>query len=242
MDSSTNAPSASRSLTSLAFERLRDDILRGRLAPAERLRIQALSEHYQIGPTAIREALSRLTTEGLVQAEDQRGFTVTPVSRDDLIDLTETRIRVEQMALRMAVQHGDVEWESLVLSASHRLARAEQQPWTEASLAGWSAAHRQFHDALVVGCGSPWTLRLSRLLFDQSERYRALSARPAKKRKRDVGGEHRALADAALARDADALCKLVDAHFRTTAQLILENGLAERGARDLKQPRRSNGG
>ena len=105
----------------------------------------------------------------------------------------------------------------------------------------WSAAHRQFHDALIVGCGSPWTLRLCRLLFDQSERYRALSVQPARKKKRDVGSEHRELADAALARDADALCTLIDSHFRTTAHLILEGGLGDGGARSAKAARRSNG-
>ncbi|MFM2056938.1 MAG: hypothetical protein RLY71_1323, partial [Pseudomonadota bacterium] len=111
MDLSISAP---RSLTSMAFERLRHDILQGHLAPTERLRIQALSERYQIGATAIREALSRLVTDGLVESEDQRGFTVAPVSREELLDLTQTRIQVEQMALRMAVARGDVEWETQV--------------------------------------------------------------------------------------------------------------------------------
>ena len=213
MNIAASAPSSARSLTSLAYERLRDDILRGRLAPSERLRIQALSERYQIGATAIREALSRLTTDGLVEAEDQRGFTVAPVSREELLDLTETRIQIEGAALRMAVANGDVEWESQVLSSFHRLSRAEAQPWTEETLAAWALAHRQFHDALVMGCGSPWTLRLCRLLYDQTERYRNLSVQPAKKRKRDVGKEHRELMEAAIARDADALCMLINAHF-----------------------------
>ena len=235
------ATSSARSLTSLAFELLRDDILRGRLAPSERLRIQALSEHYGIGATAIREALSRLTTEGLVQAEDQRGFMVSPVSRGELVDLMQTRCQVEQMALRMAVANGDVEWESRVLSSAHRLSRAETQPPNDESLAVWATAHRQFHEALVAGCGSPWMMRLCRLLYDQSERYRALSVQPAKKRKRDVGTEHRELAEAALARDADRLCRLIEAHFRRTAELILQSGLVEDPSAVTARPRRGNG-
>jgi len=234
-------PSSARSLTSLAFERLREDILGGRLAPSERLRIQALSERYEIGPTAIREALSRLTTDGLVQAEDQRGFTVSPVSHAELLDLTQTRIRVEQMALRMAVANGDVEWESRVLSSAHRLSRAETQPMNAEALAAWAAAHRQFHEALVAGCGSPWLVRLCRLLYDQSERYRALSVRPAKKQKRDVGQEHRELAQAALARDADALCRLIEAHFRRTTDLIVQGGLVEDPHTGTTGTRRRNG-
>ena len=221
--------SSARSLTSLAYERLREDILRGHLAPSERLRIQALSERYGIGATAIREALSRLITDGFVHAEDQRGFSVASVSRDELLDLTRTRIEIEQMALRMAVANGDVEWESRILSSFHRLSRAEAQPWTDEALAAWAAAHRQFHDALIEGCGSPWTLRLCRLLYDQTERYRNLSVQPAKKVKRDVGKEHRELAEAAMARDADALCRLTEAHFRETTRLILDSGFAGPG-------------
>jgi DNA-binding GntR family transcriptional regulator len=240
MDIASAAPSSARSLTSLAFERLREDILRARLAPSERLRIQALSERYGIGATAIREALSRLMTDGLVDAEDQRGFTVASVSREQLLDLTQTRIKVEQMALRMAVVRGDVEWESEVLSSFHRLSRAEAPPWTDEKLVAWGAAHRRFHDALIMGCASPWTLRLCRLLYDQSERYRNLSVRPAKKRKRDVGKEHRELMEAALARDADGLCRLVEAHFRQTTDLILDSGLADAGSANGRKPHRSD--
>jgi len=234
------APTNARSLTSLAYERLREDILRGRLAPSQRLRIQALSEGYGIGATAIREALSRLTTDGLVEAEDQRGFTVAPVTREDLVDLTQTRSEIEQMALRLAVARGDVEWESQVLSSFHRLSRAETQPLTPDVVAAWSAAHRQFHDTLVAGCGSPWTLRLCRLLYDQTERYRNLSAQPARQRKRDVGKEHRQIMEAAMARDADALCRLIDAHFRETTRLILDAGFADGGTAGSRKAARAD--
>ncbi|HEY2187869.1 MAG TPA: FCD domain-containing protein [Caldimonas sp.] len=227
MDIATVTPSSSRSLTSLAFERLREDILSGRLAPSERLRIQALTERYQIGATAIREALSRLTTDGLVDAEDQRGFTVASVSREELLDLTQTRIQIEQMALRMAIARGDVEWESRLLSSFHRLSRIDVRHVTAETLAAWKTAHRQFHDALLLGCGSPWTLRLCRLLYDQTERYRNLSERGARKRKRDVGKEHREMMEAAIARDADRLCRLIEAHFRETTNIILDGGFAD---------------
>jgi DNA-binding GntR family transcriptional regulator len=219
MELTTSAP---RSLTSQAFERLRNDILQGHLAPSERLRIQALSERYQIGATAIREALSRLVTDGLVESEDQRGFTVTPVSREELLDLTHTRIQIEQMALRTAVARGDVEWETQVLSSFHRLSRLESQPWSEELMANWAVAHRQFHEALILGCASPWTVRLCRLLYDKSERYRNLSAIEGRERGRDVTKEHKKLADAALARDPDALCRSIEAHFGLTTKLIVD--------------------
>jgi GntR family carbon starvation induced transcriptional regulator len=220
MDLSTATPGA-KSLTTQAFERLRADILRGQLRPAERLRIQALSERYGIGATAIREALSRLVTDGFVESEDQRGFCVAPVSREDLMDLTHTRIELECIALRGAIEHGGIDWESALMSAFHRLSRTPP-PATPELHAPWAAAHHQFHDALVAGCASPWNLRLCRLLYDQSERYRNLAERYTSRQNRDPVKEHRALMEAAMARDADKASKLLGEHFWETTEIILK--------------------
>jgi GntR family transcriptional regulator, carbon starvation induced regulator len=220
----TSLTASARSLTSVAFERLRADILAGELLPTERLPIQALSERYQVGATAIREALSRLVTEGLVTTVDQRGFRVTPVSRAELLDLTRTRVRVEQIALRGAIEHGDVEWESRLLSAFHRLSRTPP-PTSPERGAQWSAVHRAFHDALIDGCASAWTMRLCRLLYDSSERYRNLARQTTHDRGRDVAAEHRALMDSAMARDADGACRLLGQHFTETTEIILAGGL-----------------
>ena len=223
-----SAIAPAKSLTSVAFERLRVAILAGELLPKERMPIQALSERYEVGPTAIREALSRLVTEGLVTSEDQRGFRVTPVSRADLLDLTQTRMRVEQMALRLAIEHGDIEWESRLLSRLHRLSRTP--PPTSPELdAPWAAAHRSFHEALIDGCASPWTVQLCRLLYDKSERYRNLAKHKTRDRGRDVAAEHHGLMDAAMARDAEAACRLLGEHFIETTQIILEGGLVGDG-------------
>jgi DNA-binding GntR family transcriptional regulator len=219
----TTSPANARSLTSQAFERLRSDILLGELRPEERLRIQSLSERYGVGATAIREALSRLVTDGLVESEDQRGFCVAPVSRHELQDLTTTRIAVEQLALRGAIANGDIDWESNLLSSFHRLSRAPLPLDAEAA-EQWSQVHRQFHEALLAGCGSAWTLRLCRLLYDKSERYRNLADRATTPKDRDTVVEHRDLMDAAMSRHADKACQLLSEHFWETTQIILKAG------------------
>ena len=217
----------SKSLTSQAFERIRNDVLLGVLRPSERLKIQALSERYEIGATAVREALSRLVTDGLVDSEDQKGFCVSAVSRNDLIDLTETRIAIEGMAVRKAVTHGDVEWEAQVLSSFHRLSRTPQ-PTTLANHAAWALAHRQFHESLVAQCGSPWLLRLCAMLYDKSERYRNLAERSTRPEERDTASEHRGLMEAiAMERDADKAVALISGHFRATTDVILHAGFTE---------------
>jgi DNA-binding GntR family transcriptional regulator len=217
----------SKSLTSQAFERIRNDVLLGILRPSERLKIQALSERYEIGATAVREALSRLVTDGLVDSEDQKGFCVSPVSKNDLMDLTETRIAIEGMAVRKAIAHGDVEWEAQVLSSFHRLSRTPA-PVTIANHAAWALAHRQFHESLVSQCGSPWLLRLCAMLYDKSERYRNLAERSTRPEERNTASEHRALMEAiAMERDADKAVALMSAHFLATTEVILHAGFTE---------------
>lgn len=220
MDLVTSTPGA-KSLTTQAFERLRADILGGQLRPTERLRIQALTGRYGIGATAIREALSRLVTDGFVDSEDQRGFCVAPVSREELMDLTRTRIEVECLALRGAIADGGLDWESSLLSTFHRLSKTPP-PSTPELHAPWAAAHQSFHEALIAGCSSPWTLRLCRLMYDQSERYRNLAERYTSRQKRDPVVEHRELMDAAMARDAERASRLLSEHFWETTQIVLE--------------------
>lgn len=218
-----------RSLTSRAFEQLRADIIGATLRPNERLRIQALSERYGVGATAIREALSRLVPEGLVVFEDQRGFCVAPMSRAELLDMNRTRIDVESLAIRYAVEHGDIQWESDLISTFHRLSRTlppsdpTQQPI-------WAEAHRQFHVALIAGCGSPSLIRLCSLLYDQSERYRNFANSQRESSGRNAGAEHKELLDAALARDAENLTRLLASHFTRTTEIIQNADFNEAGA------------
>ncbi|MGD9944498.1 MAG: GntR family transcriptional regulator [Burkholderiaceae bacterium] len=234
-----------RSLTTLAFERLRSDILAGELRPTEKLRIHQLAERYDIGPTAIREALSRLVTEGMVTSEDQRGFCVAGVSRDELLDLTRTRLWVEQTALRASIEHGDVEWEATVLASIHRLSRIASPNTNPASAEAWRQAHRQFHFSLIQGCGSPWTVKLCAMLYDQTQRYRSLSSKSRDGVSRDVSNEHRQIADAALARDARRACALLAEHFDETTRIILAlDGMvgASGGGTGVPAPRRRGQG
>ena len=99
-----------RTLTSAVLERLRADILSTKLVPGQKLHIAGLAKQFSVSLTAVREALSRLVADGLVQASDQRGFRVSPVSSADLEDVTRTRIDIESLALRRSIERGDQAW------------------------------------------------------------------------------------------------------------------------------------
>src|SRR3954447_17047722 len=78
-----------------AYRRLGDDIISGALMPSEKLRIEHLRQRYAIGASALREALSRLVSDGLVECEAQRGYWVSPLSHAELDDITSTRKVIE---------------------------------------------------------------------------------------------------------------------------------------------------
>lgn len=228
-----NVATSASSLTQSAYERLRADLLACRLQPGTRLNIGELCQTLSVSLSAVREALSRLTSEGLVVAEPQRGFRVAPISAEELRDLTQVRARLESMCLERAIAMGEVAWESQLVGAFHRLSRtperepADPQRMNEA----WSVAHSAYHEALVSACDSPWLLRLRAILYAQSERYRRLSV-PLAEISRDLNREHREIMEAALARDAERAKALLVQHFELTNKVLLERSVLATGSSD----------
>lgn len=214
-----------RTLTEKIARRLRDDILRGRWKPGAKLRVDELGAVYEVGGSPVREALSRLTSLGLVSAEGQRGFRVAAVSVDDLLDLTRARIWIEGLALRSAIARGDRAWEASILAASHMLG-SKQPKLAEDPIAGhdqaWEKHHRAFHAALVSACASQRILSYREVLYDLSDRYRQLSVANGMPN-RDAKAEHDAIMEAVLARDANLAIKLIADHFLLTTQIALTN-------------------
>src|SRR4051794_26422188 len=125
-DTRMDARNEQPSVADEAYSRLRSDILGGELLPGMKLKLDALRERYEVSVNTLRETLSRLAADGLVEAEGQRGFAVMPASLADLIDITETRRLLECHAARLSVERADLEWESRLVAAYHKLSRAEE--------------------------------------------------------------------------------------------------------------------
>lgn len=209
-----------RTLTDQAYTRLRDDIIHGHLAPNTKLRIEPLRKQYGVGATPLREALSRLSADGFVTSEGQRGFRVADMTPDDLEEVTNLRVVLESQALTQSLLKGDDEWESRVVAAFHRLSKIEQTPKSKRDIQEWEARNSDFHIALISACHSKWLRRFYEILYDQHKRYRNV-ARSDTQAKRDVHAEHKAIYDAALKRDAKAACKANEFHIRETADLVV---------------------
>ncbi|WP_394833409.1 FCD domain-containing protein [Pendulispora rubella] len=206
-----------------AFTLIRNDILSCRVKPGAKLKIAELCERYDFSLGSVREALSRLTGDGLVVAEPQKGYSVAPVSRDELVDLTRARVELEALCMADSIRNGDLRWESALLATLHRLRHLpERDPEDTSRLDDqWSTAHQEFHAALVSGCTNRWLLRMRAILYAQSERYRRLSV-PLRTEPRDVNAEHHEMVKAALARDVAQARRLIEIHFETTTRLILQ--------------------
>jgi DNA-binding GntR family transcriptional regulator len=209
------------SLGTQILGQLRDAILWGKFAPGERLRLESLQKAFGYSSTPLREALTRLTGEGLAELEDHRGFRVTPVSVEELREITRLRVLFEQEALKESIARGGDDWGASVVAAFHRLAAVEKRmPDLMPALSPeWSDRHREFHAALISACSSPKLLQLCADYFVRAERYRRLSAE-YRKTARNKSNEHGRIMRAALSRQTDAALDLIAAHIERTAEAV----------------------
>jgi DNA-binding GntR family transcriptional regulator len=201
---------------------LRADILSGRLLPGTKLRFADLIERYDCSTSVVREGLTRLTEQGLVQAEPQHGFHVTSLSLDDLDDLTTARCELEGLVLRKSIEHGDIAWESEIVAAHHALDRTPMESEGDPALLTeeWTQLHSRFHRALLAACPNQRLLNMALSLRDAAELYRRWSRPLGHDDHRDVRGEHRALVEAALRGDASEAVRLLEAHLRRTTRAL----------------------
>ncbi|MGU7771584.1 GntR family transcriptional regulator [Burkholderia sp. MR1-5-21] len=202
--------------TSETYQALRNAILWGDLPAGSRLRTNVLTKEYDTSLSSLREALSQLTAEGLTQAEAHRGYVVSPISVEDVTDLSRVRIVVETQCLVWAIENGNLEWESNIVAATHRLINSARELDRQQRI----DAHSAFHAALVSTCGSPRLLQIRTILHEQTERYRRLEL-SVPHRDRDTDDEHRQLAEAAIARDVTAAARLMHDHINRTTEGII---------------------
>ena len=221
--SSVSSQTSRRTLAGDVYETLRSEILTCRIQPGSKIRINEICSHMGVNLGAVREALSKLSSDGLVTAEAQKGFRVAPVSRQELVDLTSTRVDIENLCLSEAITNGDVVWESQIVANLHHLSRLpERDPGDLARLSeSWVVAHAAFHLALGGACKNAVKMRVRASLYDQSERYRRLSVPARGHAKRDTLAEHKAIADAVLAHDALRATTLMADHLNKTTEILL---------------------
>jgi DNA-binding GntR family transcriptional regulator len=217
--SGPSTPRTEPTLIERAYVLLRDDIVEGRLAPGERLRVEHLTARYGASAGTLREALTRLASDALIEVAGRRGFRVTPVALKDLEELTSLRLHIEIDALRKSVRAGDAAWRAQLTQAYEALA-AHEQPLNPGNRKSWEALNARFHEALISAGASSWTFKVLRQLWQHGERYRRLSIRLLGDG-RDVHAEHQYIFESAMAAEELRAALALEAHISaTTDQLV----------------------
>ena len=219
--SDRKAGGTGNTLATSVYDRMRADILTGKLPPGDKLRSEFLRARYEVGTSPMREALNRLAADGLVVHEDQRGFRVSAVSKAELQELLKSRCWLEEIALRQSIINGDAAWEESIVLSFHRLSRRTRSA-NEAAYAfnpEWEKLHHDFHRNLISACGSRWLAVYCDQLNDQMLRYRQIAAQVDDPRRNEID-EHREIMEATIARDGDLAVKLLIQHFENTNELI----------------------
>lgn len=215
----TAVETSTSSLTTQTFRRIYSMIIEGDLKPGEKLKIESLRTVLGVGASPLREALSLLTSEQLIERIDQRGFRVSHINSEAFDELLRTRCWLEEIALRQSMQAKDRDWEERVLLAHHRLRRKSRTSKQGGLNADWEDRHKAFHMSLLSACGSSILLKVCDQLYDQNIRYRNVSGIYVSA-ERKVGDEHKELLDHILSGNEDQAVADLLSHYRKTGKLL----------------------
>jgi GntR family carbon starvation induced transcriptional regulator len=204
------------------YTALRDEILGGVLVPGQRLFINELAATHGVSLGVVREAVTRLASEQLLEATPQQGFRVRRLSLEDLQDLAWLRTRVEAIAVREAIARGDLAWEADLVAAHHRLKATPMWHPDGEPNREFMTVHSAFHAALTAGSRRPRLLHVRQQLFDAAELYRYWAGAVGGLSEQVVAADHEAILEATLARDADRAAQLLTEHLDRTARHLAE--------------------
>jgi GntR family carbon starvation induced transcriptional regulator len=206
-------------LASRAYAQLRRDIIEARFASGEKLRVRHLCKLYGIGLTPVREALNRASRDGLVCQTDLLGFSVAPLSEQDLEELTRARCWLNEIMVPASMEGGGSDWEERVVLAHYRLSRTARQSGEDSSIRNpaWEKAHREFHLALVSACGSSRLIEFYEQLFDSAARYRFLWSHLGADVEEASDRAHQAIMEAATTGKKSEAVRLLNEHYQRAA-------------------------
>ena len=216
MPTSTNPAKPAAETHQDPYRTLRDGLISGRWRSGERLKPLHLKTELQCSPAALREALLQLAAEGFVEAEKHQGFRAVTHSEGTFREAVHLRQLLECEATDLALSNGDFDWEMQVNTAHHNLAYIEAQMLRAGDvtdyLQKWSMLDWAFHHAILAACGSTLLTRYHSQVYDTFRMY-AVSRVPDFGFSAHTHDEHRAIYEAAIARNSAACMAAIKAHL-----------------------------
>lgn len=213
----------------LVYDLLRDEILDLRLAPGSPIDEVLLAERFRMSRTPIREALVRLSGEGLVSTLPNRSTLVSPIDFLNLGAYFDALVLMYRVTTRLAAQRRSAQ--DLILLQQHHLRYAEAVAAQDAL--AMIALNAAFHGAIARAGANPYFTSLANRLLDEGRRILRLYYDSYEDRlpQRFVD-EHEALIDAIERRDADGAEGLAREHGEQIASQV-RSFLARRADLDI---------
>ena len=207
---------------SSTYEHIKKDIIYGNLAPGSKLKLDGLKKQYDASVSTLRETLNRLSSDGFVEAAEQRGFFVRSVSREDLAEIANLRILLECSALKTSIENGNADWEGNLVAAHHKLKLIEQKMLSGdySQKETWKRYDWEFHKTSIEACNSQNLMSLHAIIFDKYLRYQMLVITD---RGKDAALEHQQIFDAALSRNSSSAIEALERHIRKGLEHTLDN-------------------
>jgi GntR family transcriptional regulator, carbon starvation induced regulator len=214
----------SQSTTLKIYNELKKSLILGDLKPGHKLKIDDLKKKYQTGTNPVRESLTLLISDALVEKIDQKGFRVSEASKERFDEILKTRIWAESFALEESMNNKkDLDkWEEELLLINYRLEKTERSSLYEPlNPSSWEMIHKKFHLTLVSRSGSRYLRTFCEQLYDQNMRYRFLLIKNKKNyKKRDINVEHKNILEAVLKRDTKKAKQLLIEHYKNTGSFL----------------------
>ncbi|MDA0870429.1 MAG: GntR family transcriptional regulator [Proteobacteria bacterium] len=216
-----------QSLITQIYNKIKKSLINGDLKPGEKLKIDVLKEKYDTGHTPIREALTSLVKDGLVERIEQKGFVASNVSMKHFNEILKTRIWIEEIAIKKSMENKDglERWEENLILLNHRLSKKD---WTEKynpeNDDSWEMIHKKFHISLISRSGSDYLTKFCEQLYDQNLRFRFLLIKNKKNYlARNVNKEHQDILNAVISRDIVSAQKNLVKHYKVTDKYFKED-------------------
>lgn len=216
-----NAPLNSQLLPGLIYQRLRLDILNGVFRKGQVLRQEELAQSFQTSRVPLREALSKLEADGLIVLRPRRGYAVSSLDQDAIVEIFELRAVVEAHAGAVAARARSKEDIAVVESILDRIEKLEAS--RPNFYPEWFALNREFHARIIASSHRSRVARLAANLLDSVEPYiRAEAEHRRIGHVRDADQEHREMFEAFRAGDAGGLAELSRRHVQKAARRLLD--------------------
>lgn len=219
------------SLPRILYERLRANILLGTLKMGQVLRQEELARRFSVSRVPLREALSQLEADGLIEARPRRGYAVTHLDAEEIVEVFELRMVIEEHAGRVAARsrtaHDIAEVEKIA-EALDRLDVKDPEFCTK-----WTLLNYEFHNRIIASSRRKRLTKIAATLRNTTEPYVRMEI-DLTGDALDAGREHREILEAFRAGDAQGLADLSRQHVESTARRLLK-GLRARSAQSTPQ-------